>query len=106
MLLILVKKEINNNITIDNFHNYKNYNLDDIKYLNDNNIILNKNKNIIENIIDFIYKSIIVNYNKKTTIENIKKYHINLLLKCLGSFKIVSHFGVICLLFCLLYFKF
>lgn len=75
---ITIKKN-KTNINIDDFQSYKNYNINDIIYFKNNDIKLKENKNIISNIINFIHISIIHNYEKKKTIENIKKISYYLL---------------------------
>jgi len=67
----IIKKDDKCSIKINNFMKYLDYDTDNIKYLNNNNIIVEDN--ILDNIVNFIQSSIIDNYEKKKTIENIKK---------------------------------
>lgn len=65
----LIKKKIN--LNINNFKNYNCYDTNDILFLHNNKIEIKDN--ILKNIIEYINLNIIINYEKKKTIDNIKK---------------------------------
>jgi len=67
----IIKKDKNCLIKIDDFMKYTDYDVENIKYLNNKNICVEDN--ILYNVIHFIKHSIFDNYEKKKAIENIKK---------------------------------